>query len=55
MPDSLEKAGVKQSQLKDIAKLSLNDGAMIANPKEIDVNDAFEILNNAYLNNREDV
>lgn len=55
MPDSLEKAGVKQNQLKDIAKLSLNDGAMIANPKEIDANDALEILNNAYINKTENV
>lgn len=52
MPDSLEKAGVKKTQLADIAKHSLNDGAMIANPKEIDANDALGILNNAF-NNRE--
>lgn len=55
MPDSLEKAGVKENQLAEIAKLSLNDGAMIANPKEIDAKDALEILNNAFFNNREDV
>jgi len=55
MPDSLEKAGVKENQLAEIAKLSLNDGAMIANPKEINANDALEILNNAFINNREDV
>lgn len=53
MPDSLEKAGIKQNQLKEIAQLSLNDGAMIANPKEIDANDALEILNNAFLNDRD--
>lgn len=53
MPNSLEKAGVKQDQLQEIAKISLNDGAMIANPKEIDANDALEILNNAFINNQE--
>jgi len=53
MPDSLEKAGLKQGQLKEIAHLSLNDGAMIANPKEIDANDALEILNNAFINDRD--
>ncbi len=53
MPNSLEKAGVKQSQLAEIAQKSLNDGAMIANPKEIDAQDALLILNNAYINNQE--
>jgi len=53
MPNSLDKAGVKQNQLQEIAKLSLNDGAMIANPKEIDATDALEILNNAFINNQE--
>jgi alcohol dehydrogenase len=53
MPDSLEKAGLNEKQLKEIAQLSLNDGAMIANPKEIDAHDALEILKNAYINNKE--
>jgi alcohol dehydrogenase len=55
MPDSLEKAGLKQEQLPEIAQQSLNDGAMIANPKEIDAQDALDILNNAFFNNLEDV
>ena len=53
MPDSLEKAGVHLDQLQEIAQLSLNDGAMIANPKEIDAKDALEILNNAFINKLE--
>lgn len=48
MPNDLEKAGVKREQLREIASQSLNDGAMIANPKEIDENDAFNILNDAF-------
>ncbi len=48
MPNDLEKAGVKREQLHEIAHQSLNDGAMIANPKEIDENDAFNILNDAF-------
>jgi alcohol dehydrogenase len=53
MPNSLEKTGVKLNQLQEIAKLSLNDGAMIANPKEIDANNALEILNNAFIKSQE--
>lgn len=44
----LKEAGVKQDQLEKIAELSLNDGAMIANPKEIDKYQALEILQNAF-------
>ena len=44
----LKEAGIKQDQLEKIAELSLNDGAMIANPKEIDKYQALEILQNAF-------
>ena len=48
MPITLGQAGVKEEDLESIAKQSLNDGAMIANPKEIDEKDALEILKNAF-------
>jgi alcohol dehydrogenase len=48
MPTSLSEAGVKKESLQQIAKQSLNDGAMIANPKEIDANDALKILEDAF-------
>ena len=48
MPISLGEAGVKKESLQQIAKQSLNDGAMIANPKEIDASDALKILEDAF-------
>jgi alcohol dehydrogenase len=48
MPISLSEAGVKKESLQQIAKQSLNDGAMIANPKEIDADDALKILEDAF-------
>ena len=48
MPISLGEAGVKKENLQQIAKQSLNDGAMIANPKEIDASDALKILEDAF-------
>ena len=48
MPITLKQAGVKEEDLESIAKQSLNDGAMIANPREIDVKDALSILKNAF-------
>ena len=48
MPITLKQAGVKEADLESIAKQSLNDGAMIANPKEIDAKDALTILQNAF-------
>ncbi|OYT15928.1 MAG: hypothetical protein B7C24_10470 [Bacteroidetes bacterium 4572_77] len=53
MPMYLEDAGVKMSQLEQIAKQSLNDGAMVANPKEIDVKDALDILTSAFRKDEE--
>jgi len=48
MPITLKQAGVKEEDLESIAKQSLNDGAMIANPREIDEKDALSILKNAF-------
>lgn len=48
MPITLKQAGVKEEDLETIANQSLNDGAMIANPKEIDAKDALSILQNAF-------
>ena len=47
-PRSLSEAGVTQEQLTDIAKQALDDGAMITNPKELDFNDALQVLQAAY-------
>ncbi len=48
LPICLKDAGVTEDQLEQIAQQSLNDGAMIANPKEIDANDALLILKKAF-------
>lgn len=47
-PTSLSQAGVKETQLQEIAKNSLNDGALINNPKEMELEDALYILRKAF-------
>ena len=48
MPNSLKDAGVKEDQLEDIAKKSLNDGAMILNPEDMNANEVLSVLKKAY-------
>jgi alcohol dehydrogenase class IV len=48
MPNSLKDAGVKENQLEDIAKKSLNDGAMILNPEDMDADEVLSVLKKAY-------
>ncbi|NOX48752.1 MAG: iron-containing alcohol dehydrogenase [Chlorobi bacterium] len=48
MPNSLKDAGVKEDQLEKIAKRSLNDGAMILNPEDMDANEVLSVLKKAY-------
>jgi len=48
MPIRLSEAGVKEEQLEEIAKKSLNDGAMILNPEEMNWQEVLEILKKAY-------
>ena len=48
MPITLKQAGVKENQLNEIAKNSLNDGAMIVNPVEMNADEVLEILKKAF-------
>lgn len=48
LPTTLEEAGVKKEQLEDIAKSAINDGSLTYNPREMDYNDALNILKMAY-------
>jgi len=48
MPISLSDAGVKEEQLEEIAQKSLNDGAMILNPEEMNWKEVLKILKKAY-------
>ena len=48
MPVTLEEAGVKKDQLEEIAKKSLNDGAMIVNPVDLNFEEVLTILNKAF-------
>ncbi|NER02836.1 MAG: iron-containing alcohol dehydrogenase [Okeania sp. SIO3C4] len=47
-PTTLSEAGVTEDQLEKIAKMSINDGALINNPKEVELNDAMDILKKAF-------
>jgi len=48
MPTTLKEAGVKETMLEEIAKLSLNDGAMVVNPVEMNADEVLTILKNAF-------
>ena len=48
MPVKLCEAGVKEEQFEQIAKTSMNDGAMLPNPKELNEKDIINILKEAY-------
>ena len=49
LPRSLSETGkVSRDQLPEIAKLSLDDGPMIMNPKEVSYQDALRVLERAY-------
>lgn len=47
-PMTLSAANIKEENLHEIAKKALNDGAIIANPKDADYEDILKILHNAY-------
>ncbi len=48
IPTKLSEAGVKKEDFSIIAEKSLNDGAMIVNPKQVSYNDVMQILENAF-------
>ncbi|MDJ0763448.1 MAG: iron-containing alcohol dehydrogenase [Myxococcota bacterium] len=48
LPMTLEQAGVPKDKLEDIAKAAINDGTLVYNPVEMDLNDALGVLNAAY-------
>ncbi len=48
LPLSLKDAGVMESQLPNIAKVAINDGALTYNPEEVDYEDALAVLKKAY-------
>ncbi|MFZ5569025.1 MAG: iron-containing alcohol dehydrogenase [Thermodesulfobacteriota bacterium] len=48
LPRTLKEAGVPKNKLEDIAKTAVNDGSLTFNPEELDVNDALNVLNEAY-------
>ena len=48
MPITLSEAGVNESQLEEIAKRSLNDGAMILNPEDMNPEEVLSVLKKAF-------
>lgn len=48
MPIKLSDAGVTEDQINDIAKAALNDGAMLPNPKDLNLEDIKTILKEAF-------
>lgn len=48
LPTKLSEANVKKEDFEAIAEKSLNDGAMIVNPKHVSYNDVINILNGAF-------
>ncbi len=48
LPLSLREKQVKKEDFEQIAQTALNDGAMIVNPKKVDIEDVIMILNQAY-------
>lgn len=50
LPRTLTETGkVREDQLQQVAELTVNDGAIIFNPKEADVQDALAILKRAWI------
>ena len=48
MPVKLSNAGVKKENFNKIAELALNDGAMLPNPKSLEIKDILNILEEAF-------
>jgi len=48
LPTKLSETNVKREDFEAIAEKSLNDGAMIVNPKQVSYNDVINILNEAF-------
>ena len=49
LPRTLTETGkVTEGQLRQVAELTVNDGAIIYNPKEASIEDALAILKRAY-------
>ncbi len=48
LPRTLKEAGVPKNKLEDIARTAVNDGSLTFNPEELDINDAMNVLNEAY-------
>lgn len=48
LPLRLREKEVKREEFEKIAQTALNDGAMIVNPKKVDIEDVIMILNQAY-------
>lgn len=48
LPLTLKDAGVKEDQLEDIARVSINDGALTYNPEEMTYEDALHVLKDAF-------
>lgn len=45
---TLSQAGVKKEYFEAVARTALNDGAMIVNPKQVDLKDVLRVLDAAY-------
>lgn len=48
LPLSLREKQVNKEDFEKIAQTALNDGAMIVNPKKVEIEDIIMILNQAY-------
>lgn len=48
LPLTLKEAGVEKKQLKQIAKVGINDGAVTYNPEELTFDEALAVLTEAY-------
>jgi alcohol dehydrogenase len=50
LPRTLTETGkVREDQLRQVAELTVNDGAIIFNPKEANVEDALAVLKRAWI------
>ena len=48
LPTKLSQTNVKKEDFNEIAKKALDDGAMIVNPKQVDLEDVMDILEKAF-------
>jgi alcohol dehydrogenase len=48
LPMTLKSAGVDRTKLQQMAQTAVDDGALIYNPREVDVDDALRLLEGAY-------